>query len=61
MSSYAGFHGQAATNKHYLKLTFQWDLLAFFARCLLVAERMDEVKGKFFNRVFLRLLNISYA
>ncbi|KAG9042281.1 hypothetical protein FS837_011050 [Tulasnella sp. UAMH 9824] len=44
MASYAGFHGQAATNKNYLKLTFQWDLLAFFARCLLVAERMDEVK-----------------
>ncbi|KAG8926583.1 hypothetical protein FRC00_002764, partial [Tulasnella sp. 408] len=58
MSSYTGFYGQAATNKNYLKLTFQWDLLAFFARCLLVAERMDEVEGKFFNRAFLHMLNI---
>lgn len=46
MTLYSRFHGQDATNKIYLKLTTQWDLFAFFARCLLVAERMNEVAGE---------------
>ncbi|KAG8976887.1 hypothetical protein FRC05_002824 [Tulasnella sp. 425] len=44
MNLYSCCHGQGAMDEIFLKLIAQWDLFSFFALCLLVAERMNEVE-----------------